>query len=186
MTSNETEGAAAVTPYYARQAIYEDWPVLEGLRVAAAKRLRDAGVSQWQNTAVGLTQMAGHLGRGEMYLVREIDMEAAKPGQVAGCFALTTWGDPRCWVGDPEHDHFMYLQKVVTNPRFAHCGVGAFAVSYAVAQARQQQRLGVRLDCVAGNDALHRRWEKLGFSYLRTVDGRGGSVLMEMRIEEPS
>lgn len=163
--------------YTASRATLEDWDELEALRHAAERRLRDMGLAQWSDTARGLDQMMTRLDGDEMYLVFD-------GLHVAGCFAVSTQSDACFWAGDPERDEYIYLYKVMAHPKWAGMGVGRFIVSFAVREAAARQAKGLRLDCWKDNPELRRQWERLGFTYLRTVDapGRNTGTLMERRV----
>lgn len=149
----------------------DDWDALYRLRKRAEQRVREMG--HGTDMARGLDRMAAYELAGRLYVVR-------RGRELIACHALVPWGDAAFWTPRELAQDALYLDSAIVDPACAHQGVGRVITGHALAEAAGAGAAFLRLDCQR-IPALRAHWERLGFTYLRTVEvpGRASGTLME-------
>lgn len=151
----------------------DDWDALYRLRERAERRVREMG--HGTDMARGLDRMAAYELAGRLYVIR-------RGRDLVGCHALIPWGDAAFWTAAELAQDALYLDSAIVDPAWAHQGIGAVITGHALREAAETGAAFLRLDCQR-IPALRAHWERLGFTYLRTVEvpGRTSGTLMERR-----
>src|SRR5262245_12205628 len=123
-------------------------------RVAAT--LTAAGIRQWLPGSMHaqMPHLRRALEKGELFVVR-------RGAELLGGLLLTAHPDP-IWDDYPRSSAG-YLSKLVVDRRIAPPKLGVASIADAERIARDSGFQWLRLDCVAGNDALTRYYQALGY-----------------------
>jgi len=127
------------------------------LLVGAAEWIRSQGINQWGHylDGSGRADLAEAIQNGDVYL-------CSVDGRPAGTISLhltpSDW-DRQIW-GAAADDGAVYIHRFAVAWAFAGTGLGARLLGWAEGQARAKEKRYLRLDCVAGNQALNAYYAK--------------------------
>jgi ribosomal protein S18 acetylase RimI-like enzyme len=140
------------------------------------------GIQQWTapdgNDPAFLARIrasfAGAIEAGECYV-------ATADGELAGALIVDERADPEFWTANDEPASALYVHRMIAARTPAARGVGAALLEKAAAVALAKGRHRLRLDAWQTNTALHRYYERHGFTHLRTLPytHRGSGALFE-------
>jgi len=148
-------------------------PVVMAILAEAAAWLVARGIDQWPSPPNSHWQrrMAAAIKRHEVYTA----------GFAEDRFAIVrlTWSDPY-WPDDKQAG---YVHSMAIRDDMHGWGIGVTILSWASAQARQNGRQCLRLDCQAGNVRLRRYYEEQGFFYQGQLTDRDYIAALYERID---
>ena len=120
----------------------------------------------WTPDGFSRRRIADLIEGGEMYL-------AVLDGRPVGTFALQ-WSDRETWGVVP--DDAGYVHGLAIRRDFAGTGLGREMLGRAEQLVSLAERAYLRLDCVAGNEALNEYYRRAGFGYRGRAVVRGLAV----------
>jgi ribosomal protein S18 acetylase RimI-like enzyme len=135
-----------------RRAGLSDVDELVAMLSEAARWLLSRGIRQWPDP-FPRERVERLVRRGDFYLAR-------LGGEPVAALALQ-WADPVFWGEQP--DDAGYVHALTVRRTHGGCGLGARLLDWAEAEVAACGREFLRLDCLAGNDALRRYYEGQGF-----------------------
>ncbi|GAA3165729.1 hypothetical protein GCM10010466_65670 [Planomonospora alba] len=157
-----------------REATPEDVDAVVALRIESERWLHAAGVRQWIDRDRGIRVIRDRITAGGTYLVVDNDDAVVA--------SLTLSGpDTDFWTSEDEPETALYLYKFMITGRCRGTGLGDELLDWACAQAEQEGKRWLRLDCWRDNYGLQRYYLERGFTHVRTmiVDGRDSGALFQ-------
>ncbi len=173
-----TEGDAIVTPggsFVLRLAQPGDAPALMEIFVTAARWLVSLGIEQWRPEQFHVEPLVESIARGEVYVACQHDV-------IAATLTLTD-DDTATWGAHP--DDALYVHGLAVGRGFAGHQLGRGLLEWAERRTAASGKRYLRLDCVAGNAALNRYYQRAGFTLYRTVGAKRPSNLYQKRVVGP-
>jgi GNAT superfamily N-acetyltransferase len=156
-----------------RGARAEDLDAVLYILEDAARWMVERGIEGWTPGSFSRRRIADLVGLGEMYL-------AVLAGESVGTFALQ-WSDEETWGTVP--DDAGYVHGLAVRRDLAGIGVGRQLLGWIEDRVYLAGREYLRLDCVAGNEALNRYYRRAGFAHKGRAVVRGLEVsLYERRV----
>lgn len=150
---------------YIRKATTSDMDALIALRAESEAWLHTAGIRQWTDHDRGVRSIRHHLEGGKTFVVIDDGATVA---------SLTLAGpDYDFWAPADQPDDALYLYKLMITERYRGTGLGDELLDWASAQADQQGKRWLRLDCWRENRGLQRYYMRRGFTHVRTMDVQG-------------
>lgn len=158
-----------------RPARLDDIDTILGWRRERATWLAGKGTDQWQvpwpRAAVTTAVSAG-----QTWMIWDGDTPIAT-------VTLTAWTDTEglwkldrdhgaLWYVDDDPFNALYASKLTVPLAYAGTGLGAEILDWAGGRAYDAGVTWLRLDAWTTNTALHRYYERLGFTHVRTVETR--------------
>ncbi|MFF5265325.1 GNAT family N-acetyltransferase [Actinomadura viridis] len=162
-----------------RAATTDDVDAVIALRIESEAWLHSAGIQQWVDRARGVRNIRDGIAAGNTYVVEHESTVVA---------SLTLAGpDPDFWTDADIPSSALYLYKFMIGSPHRGTGLGSRLLDWACDQARQRQKLWLRLDCWRENKALQRYYMQHGFQHVRTVvvAGRGSGALFQRPVLAP-
>lgn len=147
-----------------RPAGQHDIDALMTLRTEAEQWLRTAGTDQWSDPETGSQAIAKW--RQSIYEGRTwalLDRDQTVVGTVSRGPA-----DPDFWSEEDRPETGFYLYKLIISRTLSRRGLGSLVIDWVSRVAALEGREWVRLDCWRTNHRLHRYYEGLGFTHVRT------------------
>jgi GNAT superfamily N-acetyltransferase len=138
-----------------RRAHLADADTVAGLLDEATVWVNELGFSQWP-LPFPRDELAGAIGRGEVYVVE------AEDGEAVGTVTILL-DDPVYWPDSPPDA--LYVHKFAVRRDRAGRGIGAAIVEWANAEAAEAGRDFLRLDCLGDNAGIRAYYEDLGFEH---------------------
>lgn len=108
-------------------------------------------------------------------------------GKVVATITIDGYADPEFWSAE-EADQALYVHRMIVARSHAGQEIGPALLSWADYQAQTANRPYLRLDAWSTNKPLHRYYQALGFTHLRTMTlpHRGSGALFERRVLNPA
>jgi RimJ/RimL family protein N-acetyltransferase len=151
--------------YRLRPASVSDVPALMALRTEAERWLQQAGHDQWSDQETGeraIAQWHETIRDGRSWVL--IDDESQTPvGTVSRGPA-----DRDFWSDDDLPETATYMYKLIISRAASGQGLGSLIIDWMCRVAALEGRDWVRIDCWRTNIGLHRYYEALGFTHVRT------------------
>jgi GNAT superfamily N-acetyltransferase len=149
-----------------REARIADLDAVVSLLEEAARWMVRRNIEGWTPDGFSRRRIADLIEGGEMYL-------AVLDGRPVGTFALQ-WSDRETWGDVP--DDAGYVHGLAIRRDCAGTGLGREMLGRAEQLVSLAERAYLRLDCVAGNDALNEYYRRAGFGYRGRALVRGLAV----------
>ena len=134
------------------------------LRTEAEQWLRAAGTDQWSDPEIGgraIAKWQQSIRDGQTWAV--LDERQALIGTVSRGPA-----DPDFWTGADRPESALYLYKLIISRSVPRQGLGSLVIDWLSRVAALEGREWVRIDCWRTNYRLHKFYEDLGFTHVRT------------------
>jgi GNAT superfamily N-acetyltransferase len=138
-----------------KRARHEDADTVAELLDEATTWVAELGFEQWP-LPFPREELAEAIDRGEVYVVE------AEDGDPVATLALLR-DDPTYWPDSPPDA--LYLHKFAVRRDRAGRGIGAAVVEWANAEAAEDGREFLRLDCLGDNPSIRDYYEGLGFEH---------------------
>ena len=118
---------------------------------------------------------AAAIDRGVCYLAYD------EADQLVGTITVDDWADPEFWTPGERAEPALYVHRMIVPRDAAGTDIGGRLLDWAGDLAASAGRRWLRLDAWKGNTALHRYYERHGFTHVRTVDlwHRGSGSLFQ-------
>jgi GNAT superfamily N-acetyltransferase len=149
----------------------------------ARRWLTAAGTDQWQPhrgetdaslTARVRTNVTDTITTGDCYI-------AIHDGAIVGTITVDDRADPDFWGPDDNPASALYVHRMIVRRDVAGQGIGDALLNWADKLVLARGRRLLRLDAWQSNEALHRYYERKGFSQVRILrfDHRGSGALFQ-------
>ncbi|GGU49605.1 GNAT family N-acetyltransferase [Streptomyces violascens] len=145
------------------RAVPADIPRLLQFRTDAANWLRTQGSDQW-STPYPPELLIDSVTAGEVYLFHPAPQSAP-----VATVTLDQKAEPVLWTEDERHEPALYVHKLTLARPGSGENLGARILNWCGDQATRLGAKWLRLDAWTTNIRLHRYYERLGFTHLRTV-----------------
>lgn len=153
-----------------KQATQSDTKEILTLLVDTAKWFKEKGSSQWEGLLQGIDshRTTEAIQRGDVFVCK-------KGKDIAGMVMLLQspsewdiglWGDSAVQQNDS-----LYLHRLAINRKYADHQLGREILTWCQQSIRFENRLRIRLDCVAENAFLNQFYRSAGYTYLGEKDG---------------
>ena len=163
-----------------RPAGIDDTDRLVTLYHDAQRWLADNGSDQWarntsEKTRAKFTRSIEH---GECFV-------AESGGELIGMITVDDYADPEFWRPEDDPTTALYVHRMVVDRAMAGRNVGGLLLDWAAKITASRGRRWLRLDAWRTNTALHKYYERQGFTPVRTVElnHRGSGALFQRRVE---
>lgn len=143
-----------VAAFTCRIARHKDIEVVSSILQEAGQWLREIGQPLWPLDELSEEAIQPAVAAGEYRLFES-------EGTPAGTLRFQ-WEDPTFWPDIPSSES-AFLHRIAIRRTFAGGGLSSFMIGWAVAQAREQGRDYLRVDCDARRPRLRAVYERLGF-----------------------
>jgi transcriptional regulator GlxA family with amidase domain len=158
-----------------RRTGLEDGEAVRELLVNAARWIeRTHGIVQWREERFTHAYVSELIEQYELFVAR-------MDGVPVGCLSVQ-WRDEEIW-GDQFHEDAGYVHRLAVSRDYPGMGIGTRLLNWAEGYAREQGKLWLRLDCMAGNAALNGYYTREGFTFCGRYEAQGWAAsLYERRI----
>lgn len=149
-----------------RLATLKDSRKIKDILFKTATWLNEKGSKQWSGLLKGedVHNIEEAINREEVYLVYVED-------KLIGTFALwdkqTGW-DKDLWNENESRD-YLYLHRIALSEDSHGKNLGKELLNSAKQIARDANKKGIRLDCIASNRHLNNYYQSNGFTYFKTI-----------------
>ncbi len=126
--------------------------------------LQERGSDQWSTHTRWEPELTRAVEQGLTWLLWQ-DLHTA-----VGTITISERGDPDFWTEEERQTPAFYISKLATRISARGRGLGSLMLDHAMNQARLNGKREIRIDVWKTATQLHRYYEQLGWSYLRTVD----------------
>jgi GNAT superfamily N-acetyltransferase len=137
---------------------------LIALRTEAEQWLRNAGTDQWSDPETGgkaIARWQQSIAEGRTWAVLNED-------QVLIGTVTRGPADRDFWTEADQPETGLYLYKLIISRDASSRGLGSLIVDWLSRIAALEGRGWVRIDCWRTNERLHKYYEGLGFTHIRT------------------
>ena len=152
--------------YRVRRATDSEFSTVSGLIGDVALWLRSKGTDQWQKPWPSAEGRDARI----MYSLRSGKTWLVKDGNDVPAATITVEdaADPKLWNEWESAEPAVYVHRLVVGRGFAGIGLGAALLNWAGKQAADRyDAKWIRIDVWTTNAALHRYYERQGFSFVR-------------------
>lgn len=165
-----------------KNASLEDVSTIKGILYDTAVWLNKKGSSQWAGLLKGedVHNIQKAIEKKEVFVVY-------KDKELIGTFALwdkqTNW-DIDLWGEDSNHNYY-YLHRIAVDRNSKEKNKGSNLIEGAKSTAVENNKRGIRLDCIASNDYLNKFYKLNGFRFVKTItDYDNGEGLQDYNLYE--
>lgn len=149
-----------------KTATSEDAEEIKALLYETAVWISKKGSSQWAGLLKGedVHGVSSAIDRGEVYLVY---LKEEFIGTLALWDKQTAW-DRDLWEEDTSSDYY-YLHRIAVEKSQHGKGMGKYLLKAAKILGKDNNKLGIRLDCIADKPYLNKFYSSNGFTFVKTI-----------------
>jgi ribosomal protein S18 acetylase RimI-like enzyme len=137
------------------------------LRHESADWLATLGTDQWQQPWPTPEDERKRLNKSFEQKTTWIVKDRSK---AVATFAIDTFSDPHLWEPEEQAERALYIHRFIVDHSYSGVGLGARLVDLIDAWAAHDDYRWLRVDVWTTNTRLHKYYERIRFSHVRTIE----------------